>query len=232
MNIGARLEAIGSLVPRGVSIADIGTDHAYLPAWLAERNLITRAIAGDIAAGPCKTAANTVALYGLAATIEVRRGSGLAIIRPGEVEVIVIAGMGAGTMIEILEADRATALAAQKLILQPMAGAPSLRRWAHANGCRITGEVLVEEGRHLYEIMVLEPGTEAAVSDAAYEVGPRLLEQRPALLPKQIAKLRGHCRQLLENMEHSQAAQAGAKYRELQKLLRELEELDDGRYGQ
>ena len=65
MNIGARLEAIGRLVPENVSIADIGTDHAYLPAWLAERGRIKKAVAGDICEGPCAAARNTVAMYGL-----------------------------------------------------------------------------------------------------------------------------------------------------------------------
>ena len=85
--------------------------------------------------------------------IEVRMGNGLSIIEPGETDVIIIAGMGAGTMIEILEASLETAQKARKLILQPMAGASSLRRWVNANGWRIDDEVLVEEGRHLYEII-------------------------------------------------------------------------------
>ena len=92
--------------------------------------------------------------------IEVRMGNGLSIIEPCETDVIIIAGMGAGTMIEILEASLETAQKARKLILQPMAGASSLRRWVNANGWRIDDEVLVEEGRHLYEIIVLERGAE------------------------------------------------------------------------
>lgn len=129
MNIGARLEAIGRLVPQNVSIADIGTDHAYLPTWLAERGVIIKAVAGDITEGPCAAARNTVAMYGMNDKVEVRMGNGLSIIEPGETDVIIIAGMGAGTMIEILEASRDTAKEARKLILQPMAGASSLRRW-------------------------------------------------------------------------------------------------------
>ena len=105
MNIGARLEAIGRLVPQNVSIADIGTDHAYLPTWLAERGVIIKAVAGDITEGPCAAARNTVAMYGMNDKVEVRMGNGLSIIEPGETDVIIIAGMGAGTMIEILEAS-------------------------------------------------------------------------------------------------------------------------------
>lgn len=231
MNIGARLEAIGRLVPENVSIADIGTDHAYLPAWLAERGRIKKAVAGDICEGPCAAARNTVAMYGLNDKIEVRMGNGLAIIRPGETDVIIIAGMGAGTMIEIIEAGMEAARAASLLILQPMAGAPSLRRWANAHGWYIADEVLVEEGRHLYEIIVLKRGHEAAVSTAAYEIGPRLLEQRPPLFQKHLAKICGQYQKMLLNMQRSAAAKQSGKYQEIQALVQELEGLDDGGYG-
>lgn len=231
MNIGKRLEAIGKLIPPGVSIADIGTDHAYLPTWLAERNLITKAVAGDIAAGPCLAARTTVAMYGLAHKIEVRMGSGLSIIKSGEVDVIIIAGMGAGTMIDILEADMEIAKMACRLILQPMAGAPTLRRWAHANGWFLSEEVLVEEGRHLYEIIVLELGAEDKVSDVAYEVGPRLLDKQVPLLSKQIAKLKSSYHKLLQNMAGSETARQSAKYKEIKKLLMDLEAIDYGRNG-
>ena len=105
MNIGARLEAIGRLVPQNVSIADIGTDHAYLATWLAERGVIIKAVAGDITEGPCAAARNTVAMYGMNDKVEVRMGNGLSIIEPGETDVIIIAGMGAGTMIESQKTD-------------------------------------------------------------------------------------------------------------------------------
>ena len=213
MNIGARLEAIGRLVPQNVSIADIGTDHAYLPTWLAERGVIIKAVAGDITEGPCAAARNTVAMYGMNDKVEVRMGNGLSIIEPGETDVIIIAGMGAGTMIEILEASRDTAKEARKLILQPMAGASSLRRWANANGWRIDDEVLVEEGRHLYEI------------------GPRLLEQRPPLFKKHFAKVCGQYQKMLLNMCRSAEARQSEKYQEIYTLLQELEGLGDGSYG-
>ena len=215
MNIGARLEAIGRLVPQNVSIADIGTDHAYLPTWLAERGVIIKAVAGDITEGPCAAARNTVAMYGMNDKVEVRMGNGLSIIEPGETDVIIIAGMGAGTMIEILEASRDTAKEARKLILQPMAGASSLRRWANANGWRIDDEVLVE----------------AAFTALECEIGPRLLEQRPPLFKKHFAKVCGQYQKMLLNMCRSAEARQSEKYQEIYTLLQELEGLGDGSYG-
>ena len=70
---------------------------------LAERGVIIKAVAGDITEGPCAAARNTVAMYGMNDKVEVRMGNGLSIIEPGETDVIIIAGMGAGTMIETLK---------------------------------------------------------------------------------------------------------------------------------
>lgn len=82
MNIGARLEAIAALVLQNCVVADIGTDHAYLPVWLMQKGLIKAAIAADIAEGPCKAAQTNIGMYGLKDKIEVRRGSGLTVLKP------------------------------------------------------------------------------------------------------------------------------------------------------
>ena len=103
MNIGARLEAIAALVPQNCVVADIGTDHAYLPVWLMHKGLIKAAIAADIAEGPCRAAQTNIGMYGLKDKIEVRRGSGLTVLKPGEADGAVIAGMGGSTIVQILE---------------------------------------------------------------------------------------------------------------------------------
>ena len=105
MHIDRRLETIANLVPQGCVLADIGTDHAYLPVWLLDKQRIARAIAGDIAAGPCQAARTTVAQFGQHEHVEVRQGSGLKVLSPGEADCIAIAGMGASTIISILEDD-------------------------------------------------------------------------------------------------------------------------------
>ena len=93
MNIGARLESVGSLVLPNSVLADIGTDHAYLPVYLLRKGKINSAIAGDIAQGPCKAAENTVAMYNMKNKVQVRLGSGLKVLTQNEVNCISIAGM-------------------------------------------------------------------------------------------------------------------------------------------
>ena len=227
MNIGDRLEAIGKLVPQGCVLADIGTDHAYLPVWLLEQGKIASAIAGDIAEGPCLAAKNTVSMHGMKGKVEVRLGSGLKVLQTGEADCIAIAGMGASTMIEILEADMPLAVEAKRLVLQPMAGAASLRKWLIQNGWCIVAEDLVADGRHLYEIMAVERGESEAFSDAVLEIGPSLIEAKHPLLAKQFARQINNYKKLLANMGKSEQARASEKYIAWEKLVQELEALAD-----
>lgn len=225
MNIGARLEAVVKLVPQDCVLADIGTDHAYLPVWLLQKGHIKAAVAADIAAGPCKAAQTNIGMYGLKNKIEVRMGSGLTVLKPGEADGAVIAGMGGSTIIEILEESPEVASKLKFLIVQPMAGAAGLRKWACANGWRIADEELAEEPQHLYEIILLEHGSEPVHSELEYEIGPRLLEKRPPLLKKQFEKLANTYKRMFVSMQNSKQAQQSAKYKKLQELLAGLEEL-------
>lgn len=223
MSFGARIEAVAKWVPKGKSVVDVGTDHAYLPTLLVRQGKTPFAIAGDIASGPCQAAQNTIDAYGVKKHITVRQGDGLAIVVPGEVDIIVIAGMGAGSMVEILEHSLPVAENAERIILQPMNGAPLLRMWAVRHGWKIVAEDLVEEAGIIYEILILERGSEREYSEAAYEVGPRLLETGNVLLAKHIQLLIEHYEKLLSSMEKSEQAKVGEKYRLFSKLKKDLE---------
>ena len=135
--------------------------------------------------------------------------------------------MGASTMIEILEADMPLAVEAKRLVLQPMAGAASSRKWLIQNGWHIVAEDLVADGRHLYEIMAVERGESEAFSDAALEIGPSLIEAKHSLLAKQFARQINNYKKLLANMGKSEQAKASEKYIAWEKLVQELEALAD-----
>ena len=243
MHLDKRLQAVASFVPQGAAFADIGTDHAYLPVWLLEKGIIASAVAGDIAAGPCQAARTTVAMHGAVAAISVRQGSGLAVLKPGEVDCIAICGMGGSTISSILAADMPIALSVQRLILQPMAGAAALRRWLVNKGWHIIHEELVEDEPHFYEIICAEreagcampnsgagdaacgPIEPAGYSEAEYLVGPALLREGHALLAKQFARQEASLQELLANMARSERAKASAKYQETAQLAQALAEL-------
>lgn len=156
MTLDERLSAVAKLVRPGSRVADIGTDHAYLPVYLITAGICPSAIAADIGAGPLNAARRTVTEAGSAEKIELRLGDGLSVIAPDEADDIVIAGMGGETVAAILAAAPWIGDARYRLILQPMSRAAELRRYLMTNGFSLTEEHLVTDGRHLYPVMAAE----------------------------------------------------------------------------
>lgn len=148
-----RLAAVASLVRDGARVADIGTDHALLPVWLAESGRCPAAIASDIGEGPAAAARRTVEAAGLTGRIAVRVGDGLSPILPQEAEDIVIAGMGGETIAAILAAAPWVRDERLRLVLQPMSRPERLRRFLYENGFAIWRETVVAEGARLYVVM-------------------------------------------------------------------------------
>lgn len=155
-HLDKRLMTVAALVRPGSRVADIGTDHAYLPVYLVEAGICPSAIASDIGAGPLEAARRTVEAAGLSREIPCRLGDGLATIAPEEVGDIVIAGMGGETIVAILTDAPWVRDNTVRLILQPMTHGEDLRRWLLANGFTIRTERLVQDGRHLYPVMAAE----------------------------------------------------------------------------
>lgn len=156
--LSKRLAEVAALVPAGSRLADIGTDHAYLPVHLLIQGKICTAIAGDINDGPILTAKNQVNKLGLSSVVEVRQGNGLEVIDEGEVDVISIAGMGGPLIVQILQQDLAKLARIKRLILQPNVAGHLVREWLLENGWELKKEVVIEEEGKFYEILMAEPG--------------------------------------------------------------------------
>ncbi len=148
-----RLSMVASLVRQGSRVADIGTDHAYLPVYLVESGVCPTAIAADIGAGPLEAARHTVMAAGLAGVISLRLGDGLAPLAADEVDDIVIAGMGGETIVSILDAAPWVQHKRYRLVLQPMTRAEDLRRWLLHHGFSVETERLVRDKHHLYPVL-------------------------------------------------------------------------------
>ena len=156
ITLDKRLSAVAALVRQGSRLADIGTDHAYLPVHLVQAGVCPSAIASDIGAGPLDAARRTVTENGLTSEIALRLGNGLATVSAGEVEDIAVAGMGGETIAAILEAAPWVKNEGIRLILQPMTRAEDVRRWLLHNGFSVLEEHLIIDGRHLYPVMAAE----------------------------------------------------------------------------
>lgn len=173
-NMYPRLRAIAALAPEGCPcLADIGTDHGYIPVSLLLEGRVKRAVASDIGAMPLDRARVTAERYGVTGGLDFRLGDGLSVLRPGEAEVIVIAGMGGDAITEILAAapwSRAGPL----LLLQPMSKAEVLRAFLPEHGYAVLHEELVQDRGVLYPILAVRGGEMPLASDAQAWGGLRL----------------------------------------------------------
>lgn len=156
MHLDSRLSLIASLVRKGSRVADIGTDHAYLPVFLVEQGIIPSAIASDIRQGPADRALKTVADAKLAGRISVRLGNGLSTVSPQETDDIVIAGMGGETIASILNDAPWTKDAPYRFILQPMTKPEVLREFLLNAGYALTEEHIAYNNHHPYLVLCAE----------------------------------------------------------------------------
>lgn len=187
--LSPRLKVAASYVQAGSVVADIGTDHAYLPIYLVGQGICQRVIGSDLNKGPFQSANQSVKEKNLQNFIDIRLGDGLQVIKPGEADTIVIAGMGGKVIKEILIASPLVLQLARKLILQPMVASGQLRLWLADNGWQITDEELVRDDNRIYEIIVAEPGQEDTDDKLKLQLGPQLLANKPLLLKEHLERL-------------------------------------------
>ena len=164
LQLQPRLQLLADMVPEGCRLADVGTDHGYLPVYLLQRRRIRGAVAADIGAEPLAHARRTAEAYGVEG-VDFRLCDGLRDIAPDEVDTVVIAGMGGETIIAILEGAAWTKDGAHTLLLQPMTKAADLRYWLAVNGYRFTEERLVWDKNYLYPVLRVNGGICPALTE-------------------------------------------------------------------
>lgn len=178
LRLQPRLQCLADLVPYGAALADVGTDHGYLPVWLLQEGRINRAVASDINRGPLEHAERTARLYGVAERIDFRLCPGLEGFTPEDADTVVIAGMGGETIIAILEAAPCALRERVRFLLQPMTKAELLRRWLTGHGMRIEAERLAQDKGTIYPVLCAAAGEDRALNAAEAWCG-RGLERDP-----------------------------------------------------
>jgi tRNA (adenine22-N1)-methyltransferase len=184
--ISERLKKIISCVTPGHRIADIGTDHAYIPIVLVKNSISPYAIACDINKGPIDIAKKQIFDQKLESLIECRQGDGLSPISNGEVDAVVIAGMGGIQICEILNKNIDLLYNVDSIILQPMNAQKEVREFLINNNFYITKEVLAKEDRRIYQIIVAAKGNSEAYNALFLECGKLLFEEKDPLLKELI----------------------------------------------
>lgn len=153
MKLDSRLMAIADLVRKDKIFADIGTDHAYLPAYLVEKGIINRAIAADLRVGPLENAKETVVSHNLSDKILLRLSDGLDNFKENEAQEIAVAGMGGLLISEFINRTNWLKNRDVHLILQPMTHTEELRKALFDNGFVIDNEVVAKDGDKLYIVL-------------------------------------------------------------------------------
>lgn len=208
MKLSARLEKIVGLVDKGVRLADIGTDHAYIPIELLKSGKIDFAILSDINKGPLENARKEIRRQGLADKTDLRLGSGLEVLENGEVDQVIIAGMGGILIADLIEKKLGLCKSLDKMILQPMQAQEDLRSYLDKRGFSIIDEYLVREDFRIYEIMeVRYGGGTQDIDDIYYEIPTKLIEKKDPLLPDLLDKKIRENKSILEKLERSSQGQ-------------------------
>ena len=152
MSVDNRLRKIAGMVREGATVADIGTDHAYLPVFLVKRGIISKAFACDVVDGPLENARLNIEKSGVLG-ITVRKGDGLNAVKPFEADTFIIAGMGGDLIARILSDAPWIKDEKYELILQPMTAVEDLREYLLKNGFEITVEQAVKSQGRIYTVM-------------------------------------------------------------------------------
>lgn len=215
-----RLRQIAEQVVPCACVADIGTDHAYLPAFLCMTKKADRGIASDIRRGPLQRAEATLSRYGMTSCIETRLGGGADTLNPGEADCIVIAGMGGLMIAEILRANPEVFVAAGQILLQPMTAVPELRTFLYENGYTILTETLAKEEEKLYHILSVRVGQEPEpCTDAECYFGKQLLFGNSDYLSDYIQKQRRKLTKMAEGLKQSKTDDAAERLTQTLALL-------------
>lgn len=225
MNLSERLMTIAKFIPECKCLADIGTDHGYIPIYSILNKVCETAIAGDIKKGPVEIAKKNIKSYGLQDKIETRIGSGLSVLKKGEADVILIAGMGGNLISDIIEENIEIASSADCLILQPVQYPEELRKYLAKANFYIIDEELANEGSKYYHIIKAIKGSPNIYDkEAYYYTGVILLKKRHPLALKYVNFRINRINIILEKLINSEN---NARRNELLKLKEEFEEVSE-----
>lgn len=221
-----RLERVAAHMPAGARLADIGSDHAYLPVALLRRGAIAMAVAGEVALTPFRAAERTVGESGLEQRISVRLANGLAAIEPEDgITAISLCGMGGETIRDILDSGKARLSGQERLILQPNGGEQPLRQWLMENDYRILCEEVLRENRFYYEIIVAERAGPVTYTAEELYFGPLQLQTRTPIFLAKWQRLLRQKQKTLTSFAQARQAVPEEKLQDIARQVRWITEL-------
>ena len=225
-SLSTRLQVCCGFITPGSRIADIGCDHGYLGIHLLLSGKAVSVIASDVNQQPLDSALRNAHKYGVADKMSFYLSDGVRAI-PRDFDTLVCAGMGADTMISILDAAPWLKDGQYKLILQCQSRRPELRKYLYEQGYCILAETLAQDGKFIYPVMQVVYAPSAPLSPAGYHISPALFASNSPLLPAFYDRVVDGIKTTVAGL----ARTGGEKYEYYQAVLAELLEMEDAVYG-
>lgn len=230
IELSKRLQAVAEMVTPGMRLADVGTDHGYIPIYLTEQGVIPSAIAMDINRGPLAKAREHIEEMGLANQIETRLSDGLQNVSAEEVDTMITAGMGGGLVIHILSAEEKTAKGLKELILQPQSEISKVRSYLNENGYRIIAENMVYEDGKYYPMMKAVVGESEIYTEEELEYGKHLLAERHPVLQQYLQWEIKHHKEIIDTLKKQDSDKAKERILQLEEKIDKMEQILKERY--
>lgn len=210
-----RLMEISKFVAKNSIVGDIGTDHGYLPVYLMENKISKLVIATDISEKSLDKIITYVRDNGLEEYIITRLGDGLDVIKPFEIDTLVIAGMGGLLIRDILEKNKETTNSITNFIFQPMIASRELRQYLIENKFNILDESLAREKDKFYEIIYAKKGFGYMEDEIDYEINPVLIEKKNPILKDFLLFKINKQDEILNRLKYETSEKSTQRYNEI-----------------
>lgn len=221
MRLSERMVAVAAMVTPGCRLADVGCDHGYLSLWLCLQGIAKKSIALDVNRGPLQSAEKHIEAMGLGAYIETRLSDGLEAVSPGEVDSVVIAGMGGRLICRILSRGETVIRNIRELIVEPQSEAAEVRGFLEREFFQIERENMVQESGKFYPVIRAIPSREKSrLTGEELRFGPQLLKNRHPLLRQYLEREEENYRGIEAGLRGQNSGRAAARQTEIQEELR------------
>lgn len=216
VKISKRLSHLADMVSKDAVLADVGTDHGYIPIYLLQTGKIKKAFAMDIGKGPLLRAKEHIEACGLGGYITLRLSDGVAALAPGEADSVLIAGMGGGVTLHILKEGEGVIDSLEELILQPQSEIAAVREYLYKKGYHIDKEDMVFEDGKYYPMMHVtfavvqekENSYSAEEWQIFYRFGKKLLEGQNPVLHQYLLHMIGQYESILNGLSKQKQTEA------------------------
>lgn len=223
MELSTRLKTIASFVSEGMCVADIGTDHGYIPIYLTSEGLSGKAFAMDVNRGPLERARQNIKKEGLDGQIECILSDGMEGL-PEDADSAVIAGMGGDLMEQILTRGEDKLCHVAELVLSPQSHWEKVRKFLHSHGYAIQKEALVREDGKYYIVIKAVQGREAYSSSWQYSYGTYLPGSKDPLMEEYLLKEKEDIQKILTSFQGKDSETLKNRANELSSALEEIKE--------